>query len=212
MTRRAVLTVAAVPFALALALGASSERLVDRWWPTFPHERLAASADGSVTLRDTVEDPKGRHPRVVTMRYVSIQQVTTFQDEPGDDEQPVRLPSGQVMWRLVLHYAADPDTIVGSCVVQVRDEHGREYAPGVGDAVEDAFVFTSCTPVGAPGPMAALSKDEVPKAPDPPRPAEYDRWYHVIMPAGVEPHDVRVWFDTPRYAEFPVPDAGAGSG
>ena len=61
-SRRTVLTVSAIPFALVLALGASSQRLVDRWWPTFPHERLSAAADGSVRLSDTLDDAKGTDP------------------------------------------------------------------------------------------------------------------------------------------------------
>jgi hypothetical protein len=208
MSRRTVLTVAAIPFALALALGASSQRLVDRWWPTFPHDRIAASPDGSVTLRDTLKDAKGEHPRVITMRLASARTVTSYQEAPGEDVVPFTLPDGQVMWRFVVRFDVDPDMVVGACTVQVRDARGREFRPGVGYAVPDVLDTPGCTPPGAPGPMAALSKDSVDPPPDPPRPASYERWYAVIMPAGVRPHDLRIWFDTPLYAEFPVTATG----
>ncbi len=201
--RRTVLTVAAIPVALALALGASSQRLVDRWWPTFPNERLSAAPDGSVRLSDTLDDAKGRHPRVVTMRYVSLERVTEYQEAEGAKTVPAKVPADQALWRLTMHFAADPETILGGCVVQVRDARGREYTPGVGDTVEGVSDFPSCTPPGAAGPMASLSADELPQKFDP-RPPEYDRRYHLLLPADVQPDNVRVWFDTPRYAEFDV--------
>ena len=204
--RRTVLTVAALPLALALALGASSQRLVDRWWPTFPNERLSAGADGTVRLSDTFDDAKGTHPRVVTMRFTSLERVSDYQDAAGAKTLPASVPTGQTLWRLTLHFEADPQTILGACQVQVRDADGRQYSPGVGDAVEDVFDFTSCTPPGAAGPMAALSSDGPAQAFDP-RPARYDRRYHLLMPSGVRPDNVRVWFDTPLYAEFDVPGA-----
>lgn len=202
-TRRTVLTVAAIPFALALALGASSQRMVDRWWPTFPHERLAAAPDGSVRLDDTLDDAKGTHRRVVTMRFVSLGQVTAFQESADAKTLPAAIPAGQTMWRLTLHFAADPSTILGACQVQLRDADGRQYTPGAGDTVEDVLDYPSCTPPGAAGPMPALSADDTTTFD--PRPAEYDRRYHVLLPTGVRPDNVRVWFDTPRYAEFDVP-------
>lgn len=202
-TRRTGLTIAALPVALALALGASSQRLVDRWWPTFPNERLAAAADGSVRLSDTLDDAKGTHPRVVTMRFTSLERVSDFQEAAGAKTLPATVPADQALWRLTLHFEADPQAILGACQVQVRDAAGRQYSPGVGDAVEDAYDFTSCTPPGAAGPMAALSADGPTPAFDP-RPAEYDRRYHLLMPSGVRPDNVRVWFDTPLYAEFDV--------
>lgn len=202
--RRTVLTVAAIPVALVAALGATSQRAVDRWWPSFPHERLPAAADGSVHLRDTLTDAKGAHLREVTLRLVSLEPVTDYREAPGAKPQPVTLPPGQQMWRLSVHFAADPDTVLGACFVRVRDAAGREYVPGVARAVKDVLAYTSCAPPGAPGPMPALSRDEPAAPPNPARPAEYDRWYPVIMPSGVRPTSVRVWFDTPRYAEFPV--------
>ena len=205
-SRRTVLTVAALPFALALAMGASSQRLVDRWWPTFPNERLSAAADGSVRLSDTLDDAKGTHRRVVTMRFVSLAPVDDFQESADAKVLSATVPGGQALWRLTLHFAADPSTVLGACQVQVRDAAGRQYSPGVGDAVEDTYDFTSCTPPGAAGPMAALSADGPTPAFDP-RPAEYDRRYHLLMPSGVRPDNVRVWFDTPLYAEFDVPGA-----
>ena len=204
LRRRTVLTVAAIPLALVAAMGASSQRLVDRWWPSFPHDRLPAAADGSVHLRDTLTDARGTHPREVTMRLVSLESVTDYREGPGAASQPVTLPQGQVMWRLSVHFEADPDTVLGACFVKVRDAAGREYSPGVARAVKDVLAYTSCTPPGAPGPMPALSEDEPATAASPARPAGYDRWYPVILPSGVRPTAVRVWFDTPRYAEFPV--------
>ncbi len=202
-TRRTGLTIAALPVALALALGASSQRLVDRWWPTFPNERLAAAPDGSVRLSDTLDDAKGTHPRVVTMRFTSLERVSDYQEAAGAKTLPATVPADQTLWRLTLHFAADPQTVLGACQVQVRDADGRQYSPGVGDAVEDAYDFTSCTPPGAAGPMAALSTDGPAQSFDP-RPAEYERRYHLLLPSRVRPDNVRVWFDTPLYAEFDV--------
>ncbi|SDO94011.1 hypothetical protein SAMN04489867_0986 [Pedococcus dokdonensis] len=204
-TRRTVVTVAALPFALALALGASSQRMVDRWWPTFPHERLSAAPDGSVRLSDTLDDAKGTHPRVVTMRFVSLSRVNDYQESADARTLPATIPAGQTMWRLTLHFAADPSTILGACQVQLRDADGRQYTAGVGDTVEDVLDFPSCTPPGAAGPMPALSADDT--ATFDPRPAEYDRRYHLLLPTGVQPDNVRVWFDTPLYAEFEVPSS-----
>jgi hypothetical protein len=200
-----VLTIAALPLALVLALGASSQRLVDRWWPTFPNERLSAAADGSVRLSDTLDDAKGTHPRVVTMRLASLERVSAYQEAAGARTLPATVPANQTLWRLTIHFAADPTTILGACQVQVRDAGGRQYSPGVGDAVEDVYDFTSCTPPGAAGPMAALSTDSPSQAFDP-RPAAFDRRYHLLMPSNVQPDNVRVWFDTPLYAEFDVLD------
>jgi hypothetical protein len=201
--RRTALTVAAIPLALVLALGASSQRLVDRWWPTFPNERLSSASDGSVRLSDTLDDAKGRHPRVVTMKYVSLERVRDYQEADGAKTLSAQVPAGQAMWRLTIHFTADPQTVLGACVVQVRDAGGRQYSPGVGDAVDGVSEFTSCTPPGASGPMASLAADEAAQELDP-RPPEYDRRYHLLMPVDVQPDNVRVWFDTPRYAEFDV--------
>jgi hypothetical protein len=203
-SRSSVLTVAALPVALALALGASSQRLVDRWWPTFPNERLSAAADGSVRLSDTLEDARGSHRRVVTMRFVSLERVNEYQASPGSKAEPAKVPAGQSLWRLTMHFASDPQTILGACEVQVRDAEGRQYSPGVGDAVEGAFEYTSCTPPGRAGPMPALSADAPAQSFDP-RPAEYARRQRLLLPSGVTPDNVRVWFDTPLYAEFDVP-------
>jgi hypothetical protein len=196
--------VAALPLALVLAMGASSQRLVDRWWPTFPHERLAAAADGSVRLSDTLVDSKGTHRRDVTMRFVSLAPVEDYQESADAKALPATVPDGQALWRLTLHFAADPATVLGACQVRVRDGEGRQYSPGVGDAVDDVLDFPSCTPPGASGPLPAISADGPDQSFDP-RPAEYDRRYHLLLPADVRPADVRVWFDTPLYAEFGVP-------
>jgi hypothetical protein len=203
-SRRTVLTVAAIPLALVLAMGATSQRLVDRWWPTFPNDRLSAAADGSVRLSDTLDDAKGTHRRVVTMRFVSLARVEDFQESADAKTLPATVPAGQALWRLTLHFAADPATILGACHVQVRDAEGRQYSPGIGDAVDGVLDFPSCTPPGASGPLPAISTDGPDQSFDP-RPAEYDRRYHLLLPAAVRPTDVRVWFDTPLYAEFDVP-------
>ena len=116
---------AAIPLALVLGLGASSQRLVDRWWPTFPNERLSAASDGSVRLSDTLDDAKGRHPRVVTMKYVSLERVRDYQEADGAKTLSAQVPAGQAMWRLTIHFTADPQTVLGACVVQVRDAGRR---------------------------------------------------------------------------------------
>ena len=203
-SRRTLLSVAALPLALVLAMGASSQRLVDRWWPTFPHERLTAAADRSVQLSDTLDDAKGTHRRDVTMRFVSLAPVEDYQESADAKTLPATVPDGQTLWRLTLHFATDPATVLGACQVQVRDAEGRQYSPGVGDAVDDVLDFPSCTPPGAAGPLPAISADGPEQAFDP-RPAEYDRRYHLLLPAHARPADVRVWFDTPLYAEFDVP-------
>lgn len=203
-SRRTVLTVALIPVALALAMGASSQRLVDRWWPTFPHERLSAAPDGSVRLSDTLDDAKGTHRRVVTMSFVSLAAVEDYQESADAKTLPASVPDGQALWRLTLHFVADPATVLGACQVQVRDADGRQYSPGVGDAVDGVIDLPSCTPPGASGPLPAISSDGPEQSFDP-RPGEYDRRYHLLLPDTVRPTDVRVWFDTPLYAEFEVP-------
>lgn len=209
-TRRTMLTVAAIPLALALAMAASSQRLVDRWWPTFPHERAAHAADGSVVLRGTIEDANGIHPHVVTTRFVSLERVTSYQEAPGKDVVPVTLPDGQVLWRLNLHFATDPTTIVGACTVQVLDDARREYSPGVG-FLKGVYSYTSCVPLDTPGPQVALSKGARPRPDELNRPPRYDRWYYLRMPASVRPDAVRVWFETPAYAEFDVSGSTTGA-
>lgn len=61
-----------------------------------------------------------------------------------------------------------------------------------------------CAPPDAPGPGIALVKGGDPPPEDLTRPPAYDRYLYVPMPHEVRPRSIRVWFETPKYAEFAV--------
>ena len=60
-------------------------------------------------LSDTLDDAKGTHPRVVTMRFVSLARVDGLPGVRATPKTcPATVPAGQALWRLTLHFAADP--------------------------------------------------------------------------------------------------------
>lgn len=224
--RRAVL---ALPVAVALAVAASSSRVVLFWWPYGPHDVTRADAGELVAFSDDWQDRAGEHTRRwrVSVDAVDTPPTRTVPDEDGgevlatvartedtgyseDGEVHLVSPPGTRVWRVVLTVEADPDEVLRTCRLAVVDTRGRsfEYASRVADPVRWTLKTAPCVPADAPGPSARILDGQ---GPDPAeeldRPARYTTEAYVSTAADAVPAAVRVWFDHPETLEVTLPAA-----
>ncbi|MCW2757960.1 MAG: hypothetical protein JWO46_1706, partial [Nocardioidaceae bacterium] len=207
--RRNRLALVALPFLLALAMAANGQRVVDYWWPSEAHVRVAPGAGGYVRLSARVKDANGPATSTFRVRYVGARTVTTVPPEfDGDLPPELDIPSGVRVWQVTLHFEAPPDDVIGDCEVTVLDSADRDYRLGLSyvskDAVDGGY---PCVPADDPGPQYAFEKGPVvPDSglddDDDPRPPSYDYAVYVVMPKDRRPDRVRVSLKLPKYAEF----------
>lgn len=188
----------ALPVLLALAVAASSQRMVDLWWPFGMHDQVETDARGTARFDTTIELQSGRAPLRVSVRHVSTQPATIV-TLLGDEQVPV--PPGFDAWRVRVHVAADPTAVLSACQVLLRDTEGREYGAGTRALRDGVLDLGSCQPRGIDNP-SGLDID-ADRATD--RPPEYDRDAVFLLPEGATPAVVRVSPDLHHYADWPLP-------
>lgn len=196
--RRNARPLLAIPVLLALAVAASGQRMVDLWWPSGLHDRVDLDARGMAAF-DTVADlqtgPRRQH---VEVRLVEVAATDRMPMQDGSD---VAVPPGFHALRVRVHVETDPETVLSTCQVLLRDDAGATYPAGT--AVFDGGTndLASCQPTDVENP----SGFEVDAAKRSTRPPAYDRDAVFVLPEGVRPVTVRVSPDLFRYADWPVP-------
>lgn len=189
----------ALPALLALAVVASSQRVVDLWWPYAMLEQVSLDRSGTAHFDTTVETQSaGRVPLRYTVRHVSTEPVTSV-GLSGDETVPV--PPGLDAWRVRVHVEADPMAVLSVCQVFLRDAAGREFAAGTNALDGGVADLASCQPSDIDNPLGFDPEADRKTS----RPAAYDRDAVFLVPDGTVPVEVRVSPDLHLYADWPLP-------
>ena len=188
----------AMPVLLALALLASTQRLVSVYLP-WDQTRPLSATDNMVHYRQRYKQIDEWFERDVRVRLVAM----TAVDEFGS----VRAADGAQLWRVDLELRADPDQVLDLCTVELVAD-GTHYGNMAGQvAINEqelpAVPNASCDPPDAPGPhFEPYSTTIIP--PESPRPDKWQRAFAFAVPKGVTPTEFRLWWNTPEYAVFTV--------
>ncbi|XVX18595.1 hypothetical protein ACQP1U_09485 [Actinomycetota bacterium] len=195
-------TLLALPVALALALGLSSQRVKTYWWDAAPRDRVEVAADGWASLTNRYEDARGWHDDRMRLRVTETRRVTTeVLDHPRATPRAVTVPAGQSLWRLTLRVEADPAAYL-SCQGEIRDAAGRSYSPGLQMFTNGSSTLEVCDSIESPGPGLAVTERSTPDPSAARRPTSYDRYVYVSMPESASPATLVVWFTPPDAAFF----------
>lgn len=197
-----------LPVALALALVASGDRVRTLWWQTDLRIATTAAPGATAHVRQQVLDGAGgSYPVDVRVRLDGV----TVLDADAPLPPRMVLPPGAVALRVDLAVDADPDVVLTACRLAVRDADGTRYDYAASAAGGEQDVVP-CVPGDAPGPAPSLGEelDSVLTQDETPRPAAYTVSRVVVLPAGVEPADVVLWWALPTYVELEVA-AGTGT-
>lgn len=203
-----------LPVALLTALVASSSRVHDYWWLLGQHDAQRADSHGVVRFDSEYDDGFLRYPITPTIRLEGVERVTSLEDPgngpdavPSDGAAEITLPAGGALWRVRLHFDVDPAIAMTLCHVAVIDTGGDTYESQFGDFRTTVSLPTQkCVPDDTPGPETALGSKAKPKLAEgqQPRPRSYDTEVYIVVRTDSRPHEVRVWWTNPDYAEFPV--------
>ncbi|MCC2315235.1 hypothetical protein [Cellulomonas xiejunii] len=189
----------ALPVALALALGASGDRVRTLWWDHDLRRPVGAAPGKTVAYHDDLLDGVGGTYRVdVQVRLDGVEDATEL-------PRHMQLPSGARAVRVDLTLSADPGTVLVGCRLAVRDAEGTRY-DHVPSAWGAAQPTVPCTPEGATGPWPSVGDGSLPSpdAGQPPRPATWSVSPVVVVPRDVEIADVVLWWQLPRYVRLDV--------
>jgi hypothetical protein len=189
-----------LPFALAAALAASSDRVQLYFWNEDLRRPQQAVQGSWLDYRGTYEDSEGEHQLAVRLRLDGVRPASTL----WRSELPLELPEGTQAVEVELSLEADPQLPLSICKLAVRDADGTRY-----DYLSDiggAQPLSPCVPPDAPGPGRRLGAlDEgLDNSDDPVRPESWTVKPVITLPEGVEVEDVVLWWDLPDYAAFSV--------
>ncbi|UZN04499.1 hypothetical protein [Cellulomonas sp. S1-8] len=192
-----------LPVALALALIASGDRVRTMWWEQDLRRPAAAAAGETVAYHQEVRDGLGgTYPIDVQVHLDGV-------EDAGDLPDRMVLPAGTRAVRVDLTLGADPDSVLVTCRLAVRDADGTRY-----DYVSSAWGATQsgtpCVPADATGPWPSLGEelDEKTTTPDEtsgPRPPTWSVSPVVVVPEDVDVTDVVLWWQLPQYVRLDVP-------
>lgn len=188
----------ALPVLLVLAVAASSQRMVDLWWPDGMHEEVALDASGTAHFDGEVEVRTGMQRQRLSVRVVESAP-TDRMTLLGDEEVPI--PAGWTGLRVRVHVESDPLTPLTTCQVLLRDADGAQYGAGTQVFDGGGVDLASCQPRDVVNP-SGLETGEVRST----RPAAYDRDVVFVLPQGVRPASVRVSPDLFQFADWPLRD------
>lgn len=192
----------ALPLVLALTWAATSYRVLTMWNPFQLTDEVTAPAGEPVHLVQELSDAKGTFVVDVELTASPARQVSAL-THPDNSTSFFPGEAGTVVWQVDLTVTADPGTVVTTCRVRLVDTRGREttyssVAPGV------EVPFAPCVPEGTPGPLPALSPDEVPASDEPERPGTYTVPVVFRTADDFVPDRMDIWYEVPRYASLPV--------
>jgi hypothetical protein len=199
-TRRNRWGLLALPFALAAALVASSDRVQLYFWDEGLHQPQGAAQGAWLAYGAAYHASEGEHPLKVRIRLDSVAPATTG----WTSTTPLDLPPGTKAVAVSLSLEADPQLPLSVCRLAVRDTAGNRY--DYQTSVGGSQPLSPCVPPDAPGPFAKLG--ELDKGRDtsgePVRPRSWTVSPVIMLPAGADVEDVVLWWELPDYASLAV--------
>lgn len=183
-----------LPVALLLALIGAGDRVRTLWWDQDLRRPSTVEAGGTAEFHQRLVDGAGEPmPIEVQLRLDGVGAATTL---PEDME----LPAGTRAVQVDLTLSADPDIVLLTCNLALRDAAGTRYQ----------YVSTSwgarqpvapCVPADTPGPWPSLGDldDVLSHSDDPPRPRTWSVSPVVVVPDGIEITEVVLWWQLPQY-------------
>jgi hypothetical protein len=199
--RRNRWALAALPVALVLTLVAAGDRVRTLWWEQDLRSPTTVDAGATGEFHQRVYDGVGgTMPIDVQVHLDGVGDATTLPDD-------MELPDGTRAVQVDLTLSADPELVLATCVLAVRDAAGTRYeyeanAWGAFQAV------VPCVPEDTPGPSPSLGDldDVLSESDSPPRPATWSVSPVIVLPEDVEVTEVVLWWQKPQYLLLEVPD------
>lgn len=194
-----------LPFAIVLALLASSSRVQLFWWNYGPHEVTEGRQGSPVSFSQEWMDRAGKHTRSLTVTVTSIAPADKVILENNPEPLEVTVPKGSTLWRVDLSVRADPMAVLWGCQMSVLDSQGREFE-ATPRLIEPSFKLkvSPCTPEGARGPAPVLYDGMKQDADELDRPESYTTSAYLPMTNGAVPKTVRLWWEFPKVIEIAV--------
>lgn len=197
--RRNRLGLILLPVALALAVAASSSRLMTFWYPFGPHDVTSVGVGEKAHLTQEWMDRAGTWTREVTVTVDSVEPTTVVRDYDNHDVDAT-IPKGTKLMRVSMSLAAKPDQVLRSCSLVIIDTQGREYPFSTGHIKPSSAKSDACQNPGEGGPEAALVRGKG-HVDEEPRPETWSSVADVLMAADAKPATVQIWWDTPEAIE-----------
>jgi hypothetical protein len=191
----------ALPLATAAALVASSDRVQLYFWEEGLRRPTSGPSGQWVSFQDSYTDSNGDHQRLVRVRLDTVRPTTT----PWLSSSPLQLPPGTRALAVTLSLEADPNLPLSVCSLAIRDADGNryDYLRAFGGMDQPT---SPCVPSDAPGPNAAMGEFGGGADPeDKPRPARWTVSPVIVLPAGVTPTEVDLWWEMPKYVSLAIP-------
>lgn len=195
----------AMPLILALTIAASSQRMVNthlRWRNINP----VTAVDGTAHLSQDFEYFEEQHRLEVTATVVSI----SNPDHLEEGWRTLVAAPGGVLWQIDVEFRADPDQILPPCQGLLVSD-GVKYGPNAakvdvktGDhgGLPGTYLL-QCVPPDTPGPRFDPFSSRIEPA-ETPRPAHWVSSFTFVLPAGVTPEELHLWWHEPQYLRFPL--------
>ncbi len=190
----------ALPFLLALALLASSQRLINSYLPWEPYIAVTVR-DGEIDFRQRQRLSDGQEfERRVHVRLLGVTQTEEFDGIIASD--------GATLWRVDLEFEAAPDQLLDPCTIELVANNVR-YSAKAGKELATSSNWRAslttirCVPQDTPGPKIEAFTTNV-KENTPPRPTQWSNSAALALPTGVTPESLMLWWSTPEYLLFPL--------
>ena len=196
-----------LPIAILLAIVGSSSRIDNYFWTVGMHQAEHSDSKGVVDFRDTYDDGYLAYPINARISLVSVKKIDSIPSSYDGSPRPVTKPFGSELWRVRLHFEADPSVVMTGCHVAIMDRDGNRFESNSSDYETDgSSPIYQCAPDDTPGPQAHVGSTEKPSLGpgEKPRPRTYETDTYVITTDTAKPKSVRVWFYLPKYAELPI--------
>lgn len=202
--RRNRWALAALPFALVLALAGNASRVDSSWWARDLHAPTVGVQGEFVRFHQEYVDAVGTDSRTLEVRLDSTEDLTEIPREYSD---PIEIPDGFRGVRVDLSFKADPDQSVYACQLALRGANGDRYVFDP-DMVGVAQVeLAPCHTFGQPGPKPALFKGGTRGVIEgEERPPEWEMHPVVLVPEGAEVTDVLIWWEMPDHLRLKIRD------
>lgn len=177
----------------ALALAASSSRLVHFWWGWQPHEPTQAA------LGDLTSFAVPREDSTMTDVVIGVLDVTEVGQAVDDDgvEYEAPTPPGATWWRITLRVEGGlPED--AACTLALADAQGHmvRYAPTSYPAADSYAAL----PVPGCRPSPVFADDGTQE----PIPMTYEIRRYLLTSGEFRPAEARLWWATPTYLSVPL--------
>jgi hypothetical protein len=188
----------ALPFAVALTVGANAQRLHDYWWDQDLRHAAATGSEGEwVTWSDGFTDAAGDGTRTFRFKVTGTESLADA--GPSDEADDLELPPELTGWRITMDFEAASDQVLFGCRMALLDDDGNRYMyrPIVNRLSQNMH---PCIPEDNPGPQPSITAGE-------PRVAIYGgqrppHWTTrpiVVTPRSATITEVLLWWEQPDY-------------